>query len=340
MERLPLLVIDLGALVAALLDLGRRHRDTLLAGETHLQPAQPITLGHFLLSLAFGLRRDVQRLDDALGRIRLCPLGSGALAGSGFPIDRQRLAKELGFDAPLDNSLDATADRDTVQETVGALAIMATRLSRYAEQFIIWASPAFGYVRFADQWSTGSSMMPQKRNPDTMELIRAKAARVIGQSTALLTLTKGLPLAYAKDLQEDKAALFDALDTAFLVVNVFREAISSNIFNVENMLAKLDGNLPATDLADLLTQTGVPFRIAHRRVGRFVGALENEGRNLRSATDDELRETFPELPTVKEKLTFAAAVSRRAVAGGPSPQSLDAQCAQLADWLRDMDKKK
>ncbi|HPQ71763.1 MAG TPA: argininosuccinate lyase [bacterium] len=336
MDRLPQLSADIRELIAALLDIGREHRDTLLAGETHLQPAQPITLGHFLLSLAFGLRRDVLRISDALQRIRRCPLGSGALAGAGFTVDRERLSHELGFDAPLENSLDATADRDAAQETVGALAIMATRLSRYAEQFIIWTSPAFGYVRFADRWSTGSSMMPQKRNPDAMELIRAKAARVIGQSTALLTLTKGVPLAYAKDLQEDKTALFDALDTAFLIVNVFREATASATFNVENMLAKLGGDLLATDLADLLTQTGVPFRTAHQRVARFVGLLEKDHRDLLSATDDELNEAFPELPAVKNKLTFAAAVSRRSVAGGPSPTSLEAQFAQLTAWLREM----
>ncbi len=340
MDRLPQLSVDIRALIAALLNIGREHRDTLLAGETHLQPAQPITLGHFLLSLAFGLRRDVLRINDALGRIRLCPLGSGALAGAGFAIDRERLAQELGFDAPLKNTLDATADRDVAQETVGALAIVATRLSRYAEQFIIWASPAFGYVRFADQWSTGSSMMPQKRNPDAMELIRAKAARVIGQSTALLALTKGVPLAYAKDLQEDKTAVFDALDMLFLIINVFREATVSATFNVENMLAKLGGDLLATDLADLLTQTGVPFRTAHQRVGRFVGALEKERRDLLNATDDELNEAFPELPAVKEMLTFSTAVARRCVTGGPSAAGLEAQFAQLTAWLREMDTKK
>ena len=321
---------ELAAAVAAQAD---AHRETLLAGSTHLQPAQPITLAHFLLSLGFGLRRDEERLADALRRVRLCPLGSGALAGAGFAVDRERLARNLGFSAPLENTLDAISDRDAAQETASHAALLLTRLSRYAEQFVIWAGPAFGYVRFADAWSTGSSMMPQKRNPDAMELVRAKAARAIGQATALLTLTKGLPLAYAKDLQEDKTAVFDVLDTALLTVRVFREALASASFHPENMRRMLSGDLLATDLADALVETGVPFRTAHERVARFVSQLESEQRDLLAAEDAELQQAFPELSSAQRELSFEKAVQRRAVPGGPSPASIERQLAQMNDWL-------
>jgi len=333
LDELTKLDEEIRALVAMLADKAAVNTDTLLAGSTHLQPAQPITLAHFLLSAAFGLKRDAQRLVDARKRALLCPLGSGALAGAGFAVDRHKLAYDLGFDGPTANTLDAISDRDVAQETACAVAVMLTRLSRYAEQFVIWASPNFGYVRFADDWSTGSSMMPQKRNPDAMELVRAKAARAIGQANALLTLTKGLPLSYAKDLQEDKIALFDTLDTAHLTVNVFREAAYSADFNAARMRNALSGDLLATDLADLLVESGVPFRRAHERVGQFVTTLEAGNRSLLDADEQEFQTEFPELRDVKSQLSFANAVARRNVAGGPAPECVAEQIAELKKWL-------
>ncbi|RJO65857.1 MAG: argininosuccinate lyase [Myxococcales bacterium] len=333
MEALAGLKADVAVLVGKLLELVKAHRGTLLAGATHLQPAQPITLGHFLASLAFALIRDAERLDDCLWRAERCPLGSGALAGSGFPVDRHALAEALGFSGILDNTLDAVGDRDAAQEAAGVCAILIGHLSRYAEQFIIWSHPAFGYLRFSDAWSTGSSMMPQKRNPDAMELIRAKAARAIGSTVTLLAMTKGVPPGYAKDLQEDKAALFDVLDAARLVVKVFAEALGSAAFYPERMRADLRGDLLATDLADRLAEAGAPFRKAHERVGRFIGELERQGRDLMSATPRELDERFPELGGQPFEMSFAAAVERRRVAGGPAAASLSEQIEKIADWL-------
>ena len=332
-EQLTELMAALRRLLEVLKTCAERHADTLMAGTTHMQPALPITLGHFLLSLAFALVRDHERLADARDRVARSPLGAGAMAGSGFPVDRQQLATELGFSAVLPNSIDAVADRDFCQEPVGVCAVLAGHLSRYAEQFVIWANPAFGYLRFADQWSTGSSMMPQKRNPDAMELVRGKAARVIGAANTLLCLTKGLPLSYAKDLQEDKEPLFDALDNTFLVVRVFTEALASARFDREKLAAALGGDMLATDLADLLVSVGVPFRSAHERVARLVGELETEGRDLLSLSTDALRDRFPELSETSPRLDYATSVSRRTVAGGTSPASVEVQLAQLTAFL-------
>jgi len=294
----------------------------------------PITLGHFLLSLAFALVRDHERLATARTRVARSPLGAGAMAGSGFPVDRAKLAAELGFAEELPNSIDAVADRDFCQEPVQACAILTSHLSRYAEQFIIWANPAFGYLRFADAWSTGSSMMPQKRNPDAMELVRGKASRVIGAANTLLCLTKGLPLTYAKDLQEDKEPLFDALDTSLLVVRVFSEALASAVFFPEKLAAGLRADMLATDLADLLVMTGVPFREAHERVAGLVSRLERGNRDLLCLTPAELQADFPEFGDAPPRLDYAASVARRAVAGGTAPAALSAQLRQLESFLQ------
>lgn len=334
MQAVDALCAALQAAIGALVDRAEEHAETVLAGTTHLQPALPISLGHFLLSAATALQRDWQRLSDARKRTALCPLGAGAMAGSGFAVDRDALAANLGFDGVLPNSIDAVSDRDFCQETVAVCATLATHLSRYAEQFVIWANPAFGYVRFADQWSTGSSMMPQKRNPDAMELVRGKAARIIGHTLSLLTLTKGLPLTYAKDLQEDKEPLFDALDNSLLVVRVFGEAVASATFDPVRMSAALRDDMLATDLADALVQVGLPFRQAHERVGAWVREMEAAGRSLLSADTADLLVRFPEFGDTAPQLTYAASIARRQVAGGTAPRQVRAQITALRAWLR------
>jgi argininosuccinate lyase len=327
----------LKGLMATLAALGEVHAATIFPGTTHLQPAQPLSLGHFLFSLVEALRRDMERLLDSLPRINQCPLGAGALAGSGFPVDRARVSEALGFDGPTANSIDAISDRDFVQEPAAALALLCIHLSRYAEQFVLWANPNFGYLRFADAWSTGSSMMPQKRNPDAMELVRGKAARCQGQVTTLFSLTKGLPLTYAKDLQEDKAAIFDVLDTALLCVRVFDGAVGTATFNADRMRGALTGDLLATDLADALTGQGVPFRQTHERVASLIGRLEEDGRSLTELRPDELREAFPELAERGFDLSFDAALDRRSVTGGTAPKRVREAAAAWRDFLDAID---
>jgi len=320
--------------ITAVVDRGEEHAETPMAGTTHLQPALPITLGHFLLSLAHGLKRDTQRCRQAYQRTARCPLGAGAMAGSGFPVDRERLARTLGFQGVLENSIDAVSDRDFCQEIAAVCAGVCVRLSRYAEQFVTWANPAFGYVRFSSTWSTGSSMMPQKRNPDAMELVRGKAARMIGHQTTLMTLTKGLPLTYAKDLQEDKQPLFDILDTTELVLNVFARALASAKFLPDRLAAALSADMLATDIADALALAGVPFRAAHERVGHAVSEWEQQGRNLDRIDPDELLARFPELRDDPPKLTAKGSIERRDIRGGTAVRRVREQIDELRDWLR------
>jgi argininosuccinate lyase len=305
------------------------HAETLLAGTTHMQPALPITLGQYLLSCAAAIVRDLGRVRDARKRTALCPLGAGAMAGSGFPVDRDALAEAMGFSGVLPNSVDAIADRDFCIEIANACATLLVHLSRYADQMIVWANPAFGYIRFADQWSTGSSMMPQKRNPDAMELVRGKVARAIGASVTLQNMLKGLPLSYAKDLQEDKEPLFDTLDQTLLTLRVFAQAVKSATFNEDRMLAVLTSDMLATDLADHLARAGVPFRQAHERVGALVSDLEASQRDLLSVSKEETLERFPELGPEPPELSFKQGVAMRLVKGGTAPEKVREQIANL-----------
>lgn len=333
MDNLKMLKSHLHQLITVLCNVAKEHECTLLAGTTHLQPAQPITLGHFLMSLAFALQRDYGRADDALMRVDRCPLGAGAIAGCGFVIDRQKIAEDLGFSAPTDNSIDTISDRDVAQEAAFVCATTLTHLSRYAEQFIIWSNPAFGYIKWDAQWSTGSSMMPQKRNPDAMELVRAKAARALGNVATLLGVTKGVPLSYAKDLQEDKEAVFDSIDTALLTIQVFAQALQSASFNPEQMKKVLTSDMLATDLADALVEKGVPFRKAHERSAQFVTFLEEANRDLLSATADEMIVRFPELKENPLQFGYEASLERRCSIGGTAPSSVRAQIGSLTTWL-------
>lgn len=330
----------LGQLISQVLEtieqlatLAGKHKQTLLAGTTHLQPALPISLGQFFLSAAFALLRDAQRLEDALNRTNYCPLGSGAMAGSGFPVDRNALAEDLGFAGAMHNSIDAVSDRDFCAEIASSCALLGVHLSRYADQMIVWANPNFGYMSFANEWSTGSSMMPQKRNPDAMELVRGKSARMIGFANQLLCMQKGVPLTYAKDLQEDKLGLFDVLDTASLVVQVFGHAVASATYSVENMAGSLRWEMLATDLADALARTSVPFRKAHERVAQFVTFLEQKNQCLTDCGPETMKEWFPEFGEALPDLTYQNSLKQRDVLGGVAPHRIDEQLKTLKMFL-------
>jgi argininosuccinate lyase len=297
--------------------------DTYLPGYTHLQQGQPIRLGHYLMSLFWMLDRDRGRLCDARSRADRMPLGAGALAGSAFPVDRAALCERLGLSAPTENSIDAVTDRDHLAETVFATAQLVTHLSRFAEDWIIWSSREFQFVELDDAYSTGSSMMPQKKNPDSLELIRGKTGRLYGNLTTLLTIQKGLPLTYGKDLQEDKEPLFDAVDTARTCVLVFGGALSTMSIRRDRMRDALDPSLYATDLADILVGRGLPFRDAHRVVGGLVGKAIKLGVDLTDLPWEEFASSS-DLFEIKDLdlLTPESSTEARRAPGGTSRQSV------------------
>ena len=285
---------QIGAFQETLVTQAEEHLDTLLPGMTHLQHAQPVRLAHHLLAYFWMLARDSERLSQARARVNILPLGAGALAGTTFPINRQRVADLLGFAGVADNSLDAVSDRDFAIETVADLALLMMHLSRLCEELILWNSPEFGWVEMGDNVTTGSSIMPQKKNPDVAELVRGKTGRVYGDLLALLTVMKGLPLAYNKDMQEDKESLFDALDTAQVCLSVMNTLLQNTAFNTKRMAASLHGDFStATDLADYLVRQGLPFRQAHEVVGKIVGDCIRQGRALEDLTRDELTAASP-----------------------------------------------
>lgn len=265
----------------ALIEQAERMGDAVMPGYTHLQRAQPVLVSHSLLAHFWALQRDRERLHDARKRVAVLPLGSGALAGTAFQIDRQALAHELGFDAISQNSIDATSDRDFIVEILAAWALLGIHLSRFAEDWIIWSSSEYGFVRLSDAFSTGSSLMPQKKNPDSLELTRGKSGRLVGNLVSIVTILKGLPSAYDKDLQEDKTPLFDSYETLLLTLPVVAGAIRTATFNTERMKSAIDDAMLATDIADHLVRNGVPFREAHHMAGRLVREAEQRHVNLR-----------------------------------------------------------
>ena len=270
------------------------HTDTLLPGMTHLQHAQPVRLAHHLLAYFWMLARDDGRLSDAAGRMDKLPLGAGALAGTTFPIDRRMVARELGFADVTENSLDSVSDRDFALEIIASLAIIMVHLSRLCEELILWSTPGFGWAQMGDNVTTGSSIMPQKKNPDVAELIRGKTGRVCGDLQTLLMVMKGLPLAYNKDMQEDKEPFFDALDTATMCLAVLDTLLQNTEFNTGRMAGSLRGDFStATDLADYLVRQNLPFRQAHEVVGKLVGACVAGGRVLEDLTNEELAAASP-----------------------------------------------
>jgi argininosuccinate lyase len=326
---------QLQVLMGALVDTAEREADTIMPGFTHLQTAQPVTFGHHMLAWFEMLVRDHQRLGNCRARLNVMPLGSAALAGTSYPIDREFAARELGFAGICENSLDAVSDRDFAIEFAAAAALVMTHLSRMSEELVLWMSQAFGFIELGDAFCTGSSIMPQKKNPDVAELVRGKTGRVNGDLVALLTLMKGQPLAYNRDNQEDKEPLFDSLDTVTASVRLFAAMIPSMTVNRERLRdAASRGYSTATDLADYLVRKGVAFRDAHEIVGGAVRRAIDSGRDLSELALDELRQFSPAIDVdVYEVLTLEGSVNARDHFGGTAPARVRAAVARARTRL-------
>ncbi|MBL6773580.1 MAG: argininosuccinate lyase [Alphaproteobacteria bacterium] len=312
----------LAALIGGLLDRAEEEADTILPGFTHLQPAQPVTLGHHLLAFVEMFSRDRGRFADARRRLNESPLGSAALAGTPYPLDRDMTAQALGFDGPTRNSLDSVSARDFALEYLAAASILATHLSRMAEEMVVWSSAAFGFISFSDAWSTGSSIMPQKRNPDAAELLRAKIGRIFGAFTSLLLTMKGLPLAYSKDMQEDKEVTFLAADAIELSLAAAVGLVADFRPDREAMRAAcLKGHLTATDLADWLVRAlGLPFREAHHITGTLVALADEKGARLDELSLEDLQSVHADITAdVFDVLSVEASVASRQSFGGTAP---------------------
>ena len=312
----------LAALIGGLLDRAEEEADTILPGFTHLQPAQPVTLGHHLLAFVEMFSRDRGRFADARKRLNESPLGSAALAGTPYPLDRDMTAQALGFHGPTRNSLDSVSARDFALEYLAAASILATHLSRMAEEMVVWSSAAFGFISFSDAWSTGSSIMPQKRNPDAAELLRAKVGRIFGAFTSLLLTMKGLPLAYSKDMQEDKEVTFLAADAIELSLAAAVGLVADFQPDREAMRAAcLKGHLTATDLADWLVRAlGLPFREAHHVTGTLVALADEKGARLDELSLEDLQSVHADITAaVFDVLSVEASVASRQSFGGTAP---------------------
>ncbi|MCC6532199.1 MAG: argininosuccinate lyase [Burkholderiales bacterium] len=315
---------------AALLDLAQAHAATVMPGFTHLQVAQPVTFGHHLLAYFEMLSRDAERLRDCRARVNRLPLGAAALAGTSFPIDRDRVAHELGFEALCENSLDAVSDRDFAIELCACAALVMMHLSRLAEELVLWMSPRYGFIDLPDRFCTGSSIMPQKKNPDVPELARGKTGRVYGDLMALLTLMKGQPLAYNKDNQEDKEPLFDSIDTVRDTLAIFAEMLPGIEVHAEAMQqAAQQGYATATDLADYLVRKGLAFRDAHEAVGQAVRYAAEKGCDLAALSLEELRRFCPLIgPDAAAVLTLSGSLAARSHPGGTAPRQVRSAIAR------------
>jgi argininosuccinate lyase len=324
------------ALQVALVTRAEAEAETIMPGFTHLQSAQPVTFGHHLLAYVEMLGRDAGRLADARKRLNESPLGAAALAGTSFPIDRAMTAEKLGFDRPMANSLDAVSDRDFILETLAAASICAVHLSRFAEELVIWSSAQFGFVRLSDKFSTGSSIMPQKRNPDAAELVRAKIGRILGALTSLMVVMKGLPLTYSKDMQEDKEVAFDALGSLSLALAAMTGMVGDLSVNRERMAAAAGaGFATATDIADWLVRVAnVPFRDAHHITGRVVALAESRGIGLEGLTIEDFKSIDERLDSrVHKVLGPENSVRSRTSFGGTAPDNVRAQAARWKELL-------
>ncbi len=329
---------SLAALQRAMVERALDHAGTVMPGFTHLQTAQPVTFGHHLMAYVEMVSRDRGRFADARKRLNESPLGAAALAGTSFPIDRHATAAALGFDRPMNNSLDAVSDRDFVLETLSAASICAVHLSRFAEEFVIWTSPLVGLVKLSDKFTTGSSIMPQKRNPDAAELVRAKTGRIFGAMTGLLIVMKGLPLAYQKDMQEDKAGAMEAFEALSLAIR----AMTGMVRDVEPEKARMhaaagEGYATATDLADwLVRELKMPFRDAHHVTGRIVAKASDEGLALHELPLAEMQAVEPKITAdVMAVLSVESSVKSRVSFGGTAPKNVQAQAKA---WLKRLDK--
>ncbi|WP_445194075.1 argininosuccinate lyase [Sphingomonas sp. Tas61C01] len=323
-------IAALAGFQAALLTRAAEHADTVMPGFTHLQSAQPVTLGHHLMAYHEMIARDRSRFADARGRMNRSPLGSAALAGTGFPIDRAMTAAALGFDGPTRNSLDGVSDRDFAIDYLASATQCALHLSRLAEEFVLWASQPFGFVSLSDQWSTGSSIMPQKRNPDAAELVRGHAGRIMGCMTALMVTMKGLPLAYSKDMQDDKPPVFEAHDLLALSIAAMTGMVESATFRADRMRAAAEaGFSTATDLADwLVREAGLPFREAHHVTGRTVKLAEERGVALDALPLGDLQAIDARIDArVYDVLSVDASVASRTSFGGTAPVNVRAAIA-------------
>lgn len=323
-------------LIDALVQISEKHTKDIIPGFTHMQHAQPVTLAHHLCAWAWMLTRDWERLEDNLKRIAVSPIGSGALAGSGLPLDRKFEAKELGFDSITMNSLDSVSDRDYCVETASDMALIQMHLSRFCEEIVLWATTEFSFIDLSEKWSTGSSIMPQKKNPDFAELIRGRTGRVYGDLIALLTMMKGLPLAYDRDMQEDKQSLFESIDVVCSNLSVFTQMIATAKWNVEKMEEGCQGGfLNATDVADYLVRKGMPFRTAHGVSARSVRmAIEKNCR-----LEDLSLEEFKSCSDLIEKDIFdvippKACVNARKTDGGPAEEKVKEQIAALKKFVK------
>ncbi len=320
----------------ALVEQAVKNGDAILPGFTHLQHAQPVLFGHHLLAYVEMFDRDIERLGDCAKRINVMPLGSGALAGSTLKINREMVCKSLNFSRVTRNSMDAVADRDFAIELISNLAIFAMHVSRLSEDIILWCSQEFNFIELDDAFCTGSSLMPQKKNPDIAELSRGKTARVYGSLTAILTLCKGLPLTYNRDMQEDKEPLFDAIDTVKKILRLYPAMVATmNIKRVNMLSAASDPALMATDLAEKLVELGVPFRNAHHRVGSFVKWCKDNNKALNATTLEEMRETIPEATDeFLDLFSPESSVAKREITGATGPKEV---AAQIAFWRKQLE---
>ena len=321
----------------AIIDRAKEHQETVMPGYTHLQRAQPISFAQHLLAYGAMLSRDVTRLEDCRKRMNECPLGSGALAGTTYPIDRWNTAKALGFDRPMTNSLDGVSDRDYVIELLSALSTLMMHLSRFSEEIILWCSWEFKFIELDDAYSTGSSIMPQKKNPDVAELVRGKTGRVYGDLMSILTTMKGLPLAYNKDMQEDKEPVFDAVDTVKMCLPVFAGMLRTMKVLPQNMRRAAGGGfINATDCADYLTKKGMPFRDAYTAVGKLVYYCSANGKLLEELSLPELQEISPLFEEdVYEALKLETCMGQRSSYGGPAVSETSRQISELEAFLKE-----
>ncbi len=323
-------------LIKTLYEIAKNHKSTIMPGFTHLQHAQPVSMAFYMLAYAFSFKRDFERLKSSFNRNDLCPLGSAALAGTPHPINRHKSAELLGFSAPSDNAMDSVSDRDFALELLFNISLIFTHASRLCEELILWSSQEFKYINISDKFSTGSSIMPQKKNPDVAELIRGKTGRVYGNLIALLTTLKSLPMAYNKDMQEDKEGVFDSVATAKSSLIILNEMLATTSFNIENMRkACQNGHLVATDLADyLVKELNVPFREAHFITGKCVALAESLNKDISELNLNELQSIYPAItPSALNALDLSNSKNARTSFGGTADSSVDIQLKTIFDFL-------
>ena len=336
-EQIPVIVGQLLELETVLCRQAKNYQTAVMPGYTHLQRAQPISFAQHLMAYAAMFRRDVTRLEDCKARLDECPLGSGALAGTTYPIDRWETAQALGFAAPMGNSLDGVSDRDYALELLSALSILMMHLSRFAEEVILWCSWEFKFIELDDAYATGSSIMPQKKNPDVAELVRGKTGRVYGDLMSLLTVMKGLPLAYNKDMQEDKEPVFDAVDTVEMCLPVFAAMLDTMTVRTDNMRkAAGHGFINATDCADYLTKKGMPFRDAYTVTGKLVAQCTAQGKTLEELTLEELQAVSPLFEQdVYDALNLENCMALRSSYGGPAVSETARQIGEIEQFIQE-----